>query len=132
MFSAVSNLSPVSIHTFMPAFLKSSIASGTPSYSLSSNAVAPSRNISDSSSCYRLSKSAFGSAAPLAAPLIPASTFEAPSFIDSSFALSYLCCHSLKYYSSSTLMPKHRVLKPLVENLIRSSLVASKKCCSSC
>jgi hypothetical protein len=43
MFSAVSSLSPVSIQTFIPALLKSSITSGTPSCSLSSKAVAPSK-----------------------------------------------------------------------------------------
>jgi hypothetical protein len=42
IFSAVSSLSPVSIQTFIPASIISFRALGTPSYSLSSNAVAPS------------------------------------------------------------------------------------------
>jgi hypothetical protein len=41
MFSAVSNLSPVNIHTLILAFKKSANVSGTSSYNLSSTAVAP-------------------------------------------------------------------------------------------
>lgn len=43
MFSAVSILSPVSIHTLMLAFRRSAMVSGTSGCSLSSTAVAPSR-----------------------------------------------------------------------------------------
>lgn len=41
IFSAVSNLSPVNIHTFIFALRKSANVSGTSSYNLSSTAVAP-------------------------------------------------------------------------------------------
>ena len=41
IFSAVSNLSPVNIQTFILAFKKSANVSGTSSYNLSSTAVAP-------------------------------------------------------------------------------------------
>mmetsp|Transcript_69932 Transcript_69932/g.221563 ORF Transcript_69932/g.221563 Transcript_69932/m.221563 type:complete len:340 (-) Transcript_69932:1692-2711(-) len=48
MEHAVSSLSPVSIHTLMPAPKRSAMASGTPSCSLSSTAVAPRRTRSRS------------------------------------------------------------------------------------
>lgn len=41
MLTAVSILSPVNIHTLMPAFLSISIVFGTPNCNLSSIAVAP-------------------------------------------------------------------------------------------
>ena len=55
MFSAVSNLSPVSIQTLMFALRKSAMVSGTNGYSLSSTAVAPIRYKSRSSSSVNLS-----------------------------------------------------------------------------
>jgi hypothetical protein len=50
MQQAVSTLSPVSIHTCMPACLNLSIVSATSSYNLSSTPVTPSSSISYSSS----------------------------------------------------------------------------------
>lgn len=43
IFSAVSNLSPVNIQTFILAFNKSAIVSGTKGYNLSSTADAPNK-----------------------------------------------------------------------------------------
>ena len=52
MFFAVPTLSPVSIHTLIPASRRSASTSGTPSWSLSSIAVAPcSVSIASASAC---------------------------------------------------------------------------------
>lgn len=61
MFIAVSTLSPVSTHTFIPAFLKLSIVSPTPSYNLSSIAVEPIRLkfISNNSAVFSIYSSLF-------------------------------------------------------------------------
>jgi hypothetical protein len=52
IFSAVSNLSPVSIQIFIPAFCNEFIVWGTSSYNLSSTAVAPNSTISLSNLSY--------------------------------------------------------------------------------
>ena len=57
IFSAVSSLSPVSIHIFIPAYYNELIVYGTSSYNLSSTAVAPSRTIFLSNLSYILSNS---------------------------------------------------------------------------
>mmetsp|Transcript_19224 Transcript_19224/g.55149 ORF Transcript_19224/g.55149 Transcript_19224/m.55149 type:complete len:233 (-) Transcript_19224:754-1452(-) len=67
MLRAVSNLSPVSTHRLMPAFLKLTIVSGTPSCNLSSIAVAPARSRFTSISSATLASSAARSPRDLAA-----------------------------------------------------------------
>ena len=93
MEMAVSSLSPVSIHTWMPASRRASIVSGTPSCSLSSTAVAP------SSSRFVSSRAA-----------------QAPTFSDrfssDTLASLYSLAHSFHSSSASTRRPTQRVRKP--------------------
>ena len=122
IFSAVSNLSPVNIQTLIPAFVKSSITSGTSSYSLSSTAVAPSKKRLLSISSYKISIMVI-----LWIWSGLSSSCMWPYIRISNLANSYFFYHSRKYSLSKTLIAKQRVLYPFVENLIRSSFVASRK-----
>ena len=82
MFFAVPTLSPVSIHTLIPASRRSASTSGTPSCSLSSIAVAPWKVSSLSSSDWSA----------VIAPGCPSRCFARSSA--DSIAARYRLCHS--------------------------------------
>mmetsp|Transcript_7573 Transcript_7573/g.22358 ORF Transcript_7573/g.22358 Transcript_7573/m.22358 type:complete len:341 (-) Transcript_7573:1575-2597(-) len=106
MLIAVSCLSPVIIQTRMPPSIRVSIASGTPSCSLSSMAVTPSSSIC-TSSCSA------------------AAAMRASRSSSEEAACSYFRCHASHSPASSTLVAMTRVRRPFTEKACRFSCVSA-------
>jgi hypothetical protein len=96
IFSAVSSLSPVSIHTLMLALRKSAIVSGTNYYNLSSTAVAPIR-------CRSLSNGSIN-------------LFNSIYLFSLSPKLLYFILNYSYSWGDSILVAINNVLSPILEN----------------